>query len=107
MQSAILVLCTCPDAAAAERIGKALIEARLAACANVVPGLTSIYAWQGEIARDAECLLVLKTLTAAYEALEKRLVALHPYELPEVIAVPISEGYAAYLNWIGENVALV
>jgi periplasmic divalent cation tolerance protein len=98
--SAVVVLVTCPTADRAAEIARALVEERLAACGNVVPGLRSIYRWEGKIQEDAEALLVLKTTRERFEALRDRVLALHPYEVPEVIALPIEAGSAAYLAWI-------
>jgi periplasmic divalent cation tolerance protein len=101
--SPLLILCTCPDLATAERIAETLVSERLAACANLAPGLTSIYRWQGQIQRDSEVLLLLKTRQAIYPLLEARIRELHPYQNPEIIALPIQAGSAAYLDWIAEN----
>jgi periplasmic divalent cation tolerance protein len=98
---AIVVFCTCPDEASAERIGATLVEEYLAACVNRIPGITSTYRWKDEVQRDTEILLVVKTTRERFEALRKRIVELHPYELPEVIAVDIALGHAPYLAWIG------
>jgi periplasmic divalent cation tolerance protein len=97
---AIVVLCTCPDEASAERIASVLVEERLAACVNRVPGISSTYRWQGKVDRARECLLLIKTTSERFDALRERIVALHPYELPEVIAVDIALGHAPYLAWI-------
>lgn len=96
----LLALCTCPDAATAERLASALVDERLAACVNILPGITSVYRWDGRVERDAEVLLLIKTVVARFEAVRERLVALHPYEVPEVIATPIAAGLPAYLDWI-------
>jgi periplasmic divalent cation tolerance protein len=96
----LVVFITTPTADVAAQIARALVEERLAACGNVVPGLRSIYRWEGEIHDDAEALLVLKTTRARFEALRERALALHPYEVPEVIALPIEAGSAPYLEWI-------
>lgn len=104
MDSQLLVVhCTCPDLAVAERIAQAVVDERLAACVNIVPGLTSIYRWEGQVQRDAEWLLLIKTRQAIYPSLESRLRALHPYQVPEIIALPIQVGAAAYLDWIAAN----
>lgn len=95
-----LVLTTVADDEAAERIARALVEERLAACVNVLPAMQSIYRWKGSIESATERLLVIKTRTADYAAVERRIRALHPYELPEVIAVPIVAGLPAYLAWL-------
>jgi periplasmic divalent cation tolerance protein len=97
---AILVLCTCPDEAVADRIASAVVEERLAACVNCLPGVTSTYRWQGKIHRDGEVLLLIKTTRERFDALREHIIALHPYELPEVIAVDIALGHAPYLAWI-------
>jgi periplasmic divalent cation tolerance protein len=101
--SAIVVLCTCPDDAVADRIAGALVEERLAACVNRLPGVASTYRWKGEVQRDSECLLLIKTTIERFDALRERIVALHPYELPEVIAVDIARGLPAYLHWIASE----
>lgn len=100
---ALIALCTCPDAAIADRIARTLVAERLAACVNRLAGVESTYRWNGEVQVDEEVLLVIKTSRARYAALEDRLVALHPYEVPEVIAIPIGEGYAPYLAWIARE----
>ena len=96
----LLVYCTCPDSDTALRIAMALVDQQLAACVNVVPGLTSVYRWQGQTETSQEVLLLIKTRQAVYPELEAALLALHPYELPEIIAVPIEAGLPAYLSWI-------
>jgi|SRR5678816_3075246 len=98
--SAILVLCTCPDEAAADRIAGALVEERLAACVNRLAGVVSTYRWEGEVRRGNESLLLIKTTVERFAALRERIVALHPYELPEVIAVDVVRGLPSYLDWI-------
>jgi periplasmic divalent cation tolerance protein len=98
-------LTTCPDTATAERIAETLVGEGLAACVNLVPGVISIYRWQGVVERSAEVLLVVKTTEGGFAALRERLIALHPYELPELIAVPVNLGLAAYLEWVREQIA--
>ena len=95
-----VVLVTAPDAATAEALARRLVEERLAACANLVPAVRSIYRWEGEVQDDAEFLLILKTRKARVTALAARVQALHPYDLPEVIALTASGGSAAYLDWV-------
>ena len=95
-----IVLCTVPDAATGESLARALVEARLAACVNIIPGLTSIYRWKGEVHQDNELLLIAKTRHDRFEELSAMLSGLHPYELPEIIAVPITNGRPAFLSWI-------
>lgn len=100
MDSILLVYCTAPDLDTARALARTLVEERLAACVNLVPGLTSFYRWQGTVQEDAETLLLIKTAAARHRALQERLRALHPYELPEIIAVPVSAGLPAYLEWV-------
>jgi periplasmic divalent cation tolerance protein len=99
-----LVLSTAPDAEAGLRLGRTLVEERLAACVNVVPGVRSIYRWREAIEEADEVLLVFKTTAAAAPALAARLTALHPYEVPEVLALEPAAGAEAFLGWIGESV---
>ncbi len=101
----LMVYCTCPDRDTATRIASALVERRQAACANIVPGLVSIYRWEGAVQQDGEELLLIKTTADAYEAVEASILELHPYELPEVIAVPLVRGLAGYLAWVREETA--
>ena len=89
------------DAAA---LAKTLVEERLAACVNIVPGVTSIYRWQGTVSQDREQQLIIKTATASLRALEARLRQLHPYDLPEFIVLHASDGSEAYLSWVMESV---
>ncbi len=96
----LVVLCTCPDEEKARQIGAALVERQVAACVNVIPGLRSIYRWQGEVHDEAEVLAVIKTTREAYPRLEQALLELHPYEVPEVLALPVAAGSAAYLDWL-------
>lgn len=98
-----LVLSTCPDARTADSIATALVEERLAACVNVLPGVQSVYHWQGAIERGEEVLLLIKTTADRQEALIARLQALHPYELPEAVAVEADGGLAAYLAWVAQQ----
>jgi periplasmic divalent cation tolerance protein len=100
--SYILVLCTCPEGEAALDLARFLVEERLAACVNVLPGLTSVYAWQGAVETSRESLLLVKTERAAYARLEERLRERHPYELPEIVALPIENGLPDYLQWISQ-----
>jgi len=100
MSYALLILCTCPNAESASRIARALVEERLAACVNRVPGLTSVYRWQGEIHEDNEVLLLIKTQHERFESLRARIIELHPYDVPEVIALEIAAGHAPYLEWL-------
>lgn len=98
-----IVFCSCPDSACAETLATTLVSKRLAACVNIVPGVKSVYRWQNKIEIDSECQLIIKTSEHCLKAVEAEIIQLHPYELPELIAVTISEGSAAYLGWIQEN----
>ena len=106
MTEKLTVLITAPDEENAARIGRALVEERLAACANIIKGVRSIYRWKEEIFDEPECMLLIKTAADKFALLEKRVRELHPYEVPEVIAVKISEGSKQYLDWIEENTRL-
>lgn len=96
----LVVLITAPGPEKAAEIGRALVEERLAACVNVLPGVRSIYRWEGKVQDDAETLLVVKTRAGAFDRLRARVVALHPYTCPEVIAVPVQAGHPPYLDWL-------
>jgi periplasmic divalent cation tolerance protein len=100
-----IVLCTVPDRDTAEQIATALVTEQLAACANIVPGITSVYRWKNRIEKDAEYLLIIKTHSAVFATLQDGIRRLHPYELPEVIAVPITDGLPEYLDWISTSLA--
>ncbi len=100
----VLVFNTCPDGRVARTLAERLVAAKLAACVNIVPGLVSVYQWQGKIERSSEHLLLIKTHHSRYQALERELRQHHPYELPEIVAVPLSHGLPAYLSWIAEAV---
>jgi periplasmic divalent cation tolerance protein len=102
--TAVMVLVTSPSAEQAAALARSLVEEGLAACGNVLPGVRSIYRWEGAVCDEPEALLVLKTERAAFEALRARVVALHPYQCPEVIALPIEAGHSPYLAWIASNV---
>ena len=97
---AILVTCACPDHDVADRLAHELVEARLAACVQVLPGMTSTYRWQGAIERADEVLLLAKTWDDRLDALVATLRARHLYEVPEIMAVPAAGGLAAYLDWV-------
>lgn len=104
--SVVTVLSTAPDAQVAERIGSALVEERLAACANVLDGVTSIYRWKGSVEKEREALMVLKTTSEAVERLRLRLVELHPYDVPEVLALGVHDGHEPYLDWVRAAVSV-
>ena len=98
--SGLLVLTNLPERAAAERIADALIDQRLAACVNILAPCRSVYRWKGGVQHDEEHPMLIKTTAERYPALEQALRAAHPYELPEIIAVPIERGLPAYLEWV-------
>lgn len=103
MDSVRTVLMTAPDPEVAERLAEELVKARLAACANLVPGVTSVYRWKGAVERASEVLMVLKTTENRLPALVERAAGLHPYDVPEVLALPVDEGYGPYLRWVAEE----
>ena len=96
----LLVLSNCPDGEGAARLAAALVEAGLAACANILAPCASIYRWQDKVEMATETPLLLKTTADRYPALEARLKELHPYEVPEIIALPVTAGLPDYLNWV-------
>lgn len=99
-----LVYCTCGSEDNARKIARALVAEQLAACVNILPGIQSVYRWQGKIESDQEVLLIIKTRAECLGRLQERVRALHTYELPEIVAVPIVAGLEPYLNWITESV---
>ncbi len=103
--SALLVITNLPNRAAAEKLADALVEKRLAACVNILSPCRSVYRWQGAVQREEEHPVLIKTTREAYAALEAQIRAQHPYELPEIIAVPIERGLPAYLDWVNAETA--
>ncbi len=101
----LVVFCTCPDEAVGAGIATRLVDEGLAACVSRVPGITSTFRWEGRVEEDQEVLLIIKSSAERLEALTERIRSQHPYELPEVIAVPVSGGLDPYLAWIGASVA--
>ena len=99
MTDKIVVLTTCAAEADAERLARALVEGRLAACVNVVPGVRSFYRWKGEVDSGVEFLLIIKTSRELFPALRAEMERLHPYELPELLALPVVAGAENYLSW--------
>ena len=104
-QGYLVIYCTCPNQEVAERIARVLVVEGLAACVNILPDITSIYHWQGSLQCDPELLLIIKTREDTYSALENRICELHPYTVPEIIALPIFQGYSDYLKWIDTSLA--
>lgn len=102
---ALLCLTTCPDAKTAERMARTLVAEQLAACVNRVAGMRSTYRWRGEIHDDAEVLLLIKTTRARFTALRERVLAISPYDTPELIALDVVDGSPAYLEWIAAETA--
>ena len=99
----LLVLSTCPDTVVAKQIANELVMQGLAACVQIMPNIQSWFRWKGKVDSADEHLLLIKTATERYAELEQRIISLHPYELPEIIAVPISTGFAGYFSWIDSN----
>jgi periplasmic divalent cation tolerance protein len=102
--SFVLVLVTAPDLKVARRLAQAALKARLIACANLIPKVESHYWWQGKIEKGAEVFMIMKTAKARVEALERLIVAEHPYDTPEFLVLPLTAGNARYLDWIAESV---
>lgn len=97
-----VVLCTCP-AADATRIARTILEERLVACVNVVSGVKSLYWWKDQLTEDTESLLVIKTVASCYDALEKRLLEIHPYDTPEILSVDVAAGNETYISWVADS----
>src|SRR5260221_7756528 len=100
MTEALVVLCTTPTKEKAVEIARAVVTERLAACGNVLPAVHSVYRWEGQVQEDGEALLILKTSRARFPALRDRILKLHPYEVPEVVALPVDSGSPGYLDWL-------
>ena len=101
-----IIFCTCPDLKTASGLAHTLIKDKSAACVNILPGLTSIYPWQNKIETAQEHLLIIKTRADQYQTVETLINTLHPYELPEIIAVPVERGLPDYLQWIDSCLAI-
>ena len=106
MTDIILVYITAPDPESAKKIAGVLIAERLAACANIIPAIDSMFYWEGELRQKRETLLLLKTHVSRFERLTARARELHPYELPCVVALPVNAGLPGYLAWVGEEVGI-
>jgi len=96
----LMVMSNVPDAATAQGLARLLVETKLAACVNILPGVQSVYRWRGQIEQAEEVTLLIKTTREKYAQLQQTLVDAHPYDVPEVIAWPLAEGYAPYLHWV-------
>lgn len=101
--SAVMVLCTCPPGSA-EPLARRLVEERAAACVNILPAVQSIYRWQDRVESDGESLLIIKTTRQRWQRLARLVEQEHPYDVPELISVPLENGSQPYLNWVGESV---
>jgi periplasmic divalent cation tolerance protein len=101
----VVLLSTCPSSGVADSIATALVTEGLAACVNQLPGVRSIYMWQGQVQSDSEVLLMIKSVESHLDAIKARLIELHPYELPEIIALPVCGGSESYLDWVRQTVA--
>lgn len=99
-----MAIVTAPSHDVADRLVTTIVEERLAACGNIVPGLTSIYHWEGALQRDTEVLIIFKTTRAVLAQLMARVAEIHPYDVPEVLAVPVTAGLDAYTTWVADNV---
>lgn len=102
----MLAFSTCPDPEVGRELARGLVESGLAACVNIVPGVSSVYRWNGAVHEDAECLMIAKTTASGFGPLRDWLRTHHPYELPEVITVSVSDGLPAYLRWVEETVTV-
>ncbi|MFQ5896708.1 MAG: divalent-cation tolerance protein CutA [Candidatus Methylomirabilia bacterium] len=103
-RGALVVLVTTPSVEEGQRIARAVVAEHLAACVNVVPGLRSVFFWEGQLQEESEALLVIKTSRERYEALQRRVFELHTYSVPEVLALPVEAGSPSYLAWVDEAV---
>ena len=100
----VVVLVTCPTSTRAVGLAETLVKQRLAACVNILPSIRSVFRWQGKIDRAKELLLLIKTTQARFPALERAIRKLHPYDVPEVLALRVAKGFAPYLEWVAESV---
>lgn len=103
IDNVLVVLTNCPDVEVADRIARTLVEQRLAACVNRLAPVESVYRWQGAVERATEVPLLIKTTRERYAEIEQAIRALHPYEVPEIIAMPVSAGLASYLRWVADE----
>jgi len=99
----LMVICNVPDETTATHIAHVLVQERLAACVNILPACRSVYRWEGELQEACEIPLLIKTTPAGYPGLQQRLLGLHPYDVPEIIALPVAQGLPAYLTWVSQS----
>lgn len=104
MEQVLLLMTNMPDTRSAQALAHVLVQSKMAACVNLLPGVQSVYRWQGKIEQANEVTLFIKTTQARYHQVEQAILAAHPYDLPEVIAMPLT-GHAAYLHWIKQETA--
>lgn len=97
------VLMTVPDPSTGETLARRLVEERLAACGNVIPGVVSVYRWKGAVQRDEEALVLFKTTADRVSAFVEMALEIHPYEVPEILSLPVEDGHRAYMEWVGEE----
>ena len=102
-EEVLTVFTTWPDLATARTAARTLVEEKLAACGNIVPGVESVYRWEGKVETGAEVLVIFKTVIGSYQMFETRLRALHPYAVPEVLALRVTDGLPSYLRWVEQN----
>jgi len=105
MEQVLLVMTNLPDLPAAQAMARALVGAKLAACVNILPGVQSVYRWQGEVEEANEVTLLMKTTQRRYAQLQQAIVAAHPYDVPEVIAWPLADGHPPYLHWVAAEIS--
>lgn len=103
MAGHLIVYISAPSLEMAESIGSGLVEKRLAACVNIIPKIVSIYRWRGEVCRDEEVLLVVKTRDELYDEVEKNVLSMHSYEVPEIVAMRLAKGSEPYLQWVDDS----
>jgi len=101
----IVVYCTFPSEEKARQIATVLVESQLAACVNLLPSVQSVYSWQGKVEHAQEVLAIIKTSAPGYAALQAKIQELHPYEVPEIIALPVQQGSPAYLQWVHDSIS--
>jgi periplasmic divalent cation tolerance protein len=104
MKKYCVLFCTCPDNNTAEKISRALVSEKLAACVQILPSISSCYWWEGKIETASEVLMIIKTLPGHFRKVEKCILGLHPYKIPEIIALPVIQGHSSYLKWIKDSV---